>query len=310
MDTITAPSTARMMTAIYAQSDLDSDISVFISSLRVKGRRESTLRTYREALRSVFRTLESDYGAVIDPRTLSAQDFGYLRSVLTVCDSSKKLYLLVLGLFVGFLTGYNPRQEADLLWNEDDKRRLFITPEQFKVMMYRGTPLERLILSFGAYMGLRRSEMAGIRLGDLSNGHLRVRGKGHGPDGKTMDLFVPLKVQRCIDAWMVERERIVTATGSLDDHLILSQGRNIGKGTTGNRIGDIVKALGRRCGVTLTAHSLRRLHATALYSQGVDLNTIRLMMRHASLNTTLTCYIQANPENMTSARKALEGVLD
>lgn len=297
------------LTTCYSQSSLSSDMSSFLTSLSLKGRRPGTIRTYSEALKSVFRTLEQDYGTLPDPRMLSAQDFGYLRGAMTVCDSSKKLYLVVLGRFVEFLTGHNPRMEADLLWNDDDKRRLFISPDQFKVLMYRGDPLERLVLSLGAYMGLRRSEMAGIRLGDMEDGHLRVRGKGHGPDGKVMNLFIPLQVQKCIDAYLLERSRIVMATGTMDDHLILSQGRNPGRGVSGNRIGDIVKKLGRRCGVRLTAHSLRRLHATALYSQGVDLNTIRLMMRHASLNTTLSCYIQADPENMTGARKALEGVL-
>lgn len=290
---------------VYTRTALEYDMDMFISSLRMAGRRETTLRTYREALKSVFRTLEADYGGVVDPRTVSAQDFGYLRATMSVCDSSKKLYLVVLGRFVDFLTGHNPRQEADLLWNEDDKRRLFITIDDFKVMMYRGTPLERLILSLGAYMGLRRSEMAGIRLKDIADGHITVRGKGHGPDGKVARLFIPLPVQKCIDTWMVERERIVLSSGSVDDHLILSQGRNLGKGVTGNRIGDMVKSFGKKCGVDLTAHSLRRLYCTTLWSAGVDANTVRLMMRHASINTTMQCYIQPRPEGFFGARKVL-----
>lgn len=287
----------------------EEDITVFLATLRMKGRRETTVRTYGEALRTVFRTLGAGYGCPVDPRDITEHDFGYLRTALPVCDNSKKLYLTVLGLFTEFLTGRNPRRDARLLWNDDDRRRKFITPEEFKVMMYRGTPSERLILTLGAYMGLRRSEIAGIRLEDIGQGHITVRGKGHGPEGKVARLFIPVQVQRCIDAWMLERSRIVGATGSMDTHLLLSDGRNAGRHLTGDGVGDRVRKIGRRCGVDLTAHSLRRLHATALYSQGVDLNTIRLMMRHNSLNTTLQCYIQASPENLTGARRVLGEVL-
>lgn len=49
-------------------------------------------------------------------------------------------------------------------------------------------------------------------------------------------------------------------------------------------------------GVDATCHSLRRLFCTNLYygvdgEGGCDLATLKDLMRHASVNTTLTCYI-------------------
>ena len=70
-----------------------------------------------------------------------------------------------------------------------------------------------------------------------------------------------------------------------------------------------MKKLGRRCGIDLTAHSLRRLFCTTLWDAGVDANTVRLMMRHQSLDTTMKCYIKANPDNFQEARKVLGEVL-
>lgn len=291
----------------YNSHTLSSDMEAFLAVLNLKGRRPTTIRTYREVLKSVFRTLEADYGSMPDPRTISASDFQYLRTSLKVCDNSKKLYLLVLGLFVEFLTGYNPRREAGILWNDDDRKRKFISPDQFRMMMYRADPLERLILSLGAYMGLRRSEIAGIRMEDIQGGHLIVRGKGHGPDGKVARLFIPVQVQRCMDAWMVERGRIL-GIGDGDPHLLLTVGKNPGRCMSGNRIGEIVKKLGGKCGVDLTAHSLRRLFCTTMWSAGVDANTVRLMMRHQSIDTTMRCYILSSPEQYVGARKALEAL--
>lgn len=293
----------------YGWNGLMNDVEVFLAALRFRGRRETTLRTYREALKSVFHTAESAYGVLPDPRTITSDDICVLRSTMTVCDNSKKLYLQVLGLFVESLTGTNPRRGAGILWNQDDRRRLFISAEQFKVLMYKGDPLDRLIVSLGAYMGLRRSEMAGLRLTDLENGHVVVRGKGHGPDGKVARLFMPVQVRRCVDAWLMERSRLVPE-GPSDDHLLLSTGRNIGKPVSGNWIGDRVRSLGRRCGVDLTAHSLRRLFCTTMWAAGVDANTVRLMMRHSSIDTTMRCYVQASPESFMGARKALEESLD
>ena len=291
--------------AVYGWTQLMAEIEVYLAMRRCKGRRESTLRTYRGALKSVFLNLENMQGIVPDPRSISSDTIHALRDFMPICDCSKKLYLLVLGRFVEYLTGCNPYREADVLWNEDQQRRLFISANQFKVMMYRADPLERIILSLGAYMGLRRSEIAGLTLNDISEGHLRVKGKGHGPDGKVVRLFIPVQVQKELDRWMVERRKLSSSTGPL---LLVSGMRGV-HGLSGNGVGYRMKKLGRRCGIDLTAHSLRRLFCTTLWDAGVDANTVRLMMRHQSLDTTMKCYIKANPDNFQEARMVLGEVL-
>ena len=81
----------------------------------------------------------------------------------------------------------------------------------------------------------------------------------------------------------------------------------------------MVKRLAKSVGVEATCHSLRRLFATNLYygvdgSGGCDLATLKDLMRHASVNTTLSCYIDVRErEKDESIRKlgaSLGGVLN
>ena len=59
----------------------------------------------------------------------------------------------------------------------------------------------------------------------------------------------------------------------------------------------------------MSPHSLRRLYATTLYDMGTDLNTLRMMMRHEDIRTTMECYIDPNPVKMDNAILALERML-
>ena len=311
MDAITVSNVNAIALGTYNERNLKRDISLFIAHLAQKGRRETTQRTYREALKSIFAIVEAEQGRLIDPRDMIPADFELLRQQMTVCDSSKKLYLVVLGRFIEFLTGENPRKKADLLWNDDDKRRLFISPIEFKVMMQDSTPEERLILTLGAYMGLRRSEIAGIRLEDIENGHLMVYGKGHGPKGKRARLFIPPQVRQAIDGYARTRSQIVSMSGSTDTHLLLRDTRfGQGRAMDSAYIGAVVKRISKRNGVEMTPHSLRRLFATSMWQAGTDRNTIRIMMRHSNVNTTLSCYINVSDVSLEDARNRLASVLD
>lgn len=97
----------------YSESDLDRDRASFLAYLRQSGRRETTVETYYRALGSIYRVFASE-GALPAPQSITPNDFVHLRQVLKVCDSSKKLYLIVLGRFCRYFTGKNPREDAEL----------------------------------------------------------------------------------------------------------------------------------------------------------------------------------------------------
>ena len=78
-----------------------------------------------------------------------------------------------------------------------------------------------------------------------------------------------------------------------------------GEFMTADCVGDIVHRLGKRAGVDCSTHCLRRLYATTLYDRGTDIDTLRRMMRHEQVNTTLRCYLDADPRKIAEAESGL-----
>ena len=273
----------------------ETDRQHFLAYLSVKGRKDSTLRTYSEALRSVHRTM-LDMGLVKSIRDLTPDDVLQIKDALSIGETSKKLYLIVVGRLQECFGLENSVKKADILWNNVEPRRLFIRPEDFKVMMASCDAREKVVLMLGAYMGLRRSEMCSICWHDLTGNILTVHGKGHGTAGKVAHLTVPRPLMMALDSWRQVRPHSVS-----DNILLTADGRPL----PSSRIGAIVGKIAKRCGVMMTPHSLRRLFATTLYETGADLNTIRMLMRHESVNTTVNCYINVNPIVRSNALDAL-----
>ena len=61
----------------------------------------------------------------------------------------------------------------------------------------------------------------------------------------------------------------------------------------------------------ITSHVMRRLYCSVLANEcGLrqDLDTLRRMMRHESIDTTLRCYLNADVERMQEASDRLEDV--
>lgn len=273
-------------------ADDTRDMDYFLAYLSAKGRKETTIRTYREALRSLRRTLD-DMGLYGSMRHITPDDVVQLKDAMTVSETSKKLYLIVLGRFQESLGLENSVKKADILWNRTEPRRLFIRPDDFRVLIASCDARERIVLMLGAYMGLRRSEICSLRWDDITGNIMKVHGKGHGQDGKVAYLKIPRPMMAALDAW-----RILNTS----EHVaVLRDGRMM----TSGQLGRLVSKVAKRCGVAMTPHSLRRLFATTLYETGADLNTIRCLMRHESVNTTVSCYIDVNPVVRSQALDAL-----
>lgn len=68
----------------------------------------------------------------------------------------------------------------------------------------------------------------------------------------------------------------------------------------------MIEKLGQRVGVDLSAHSLRRLFAMTMLDLGIDLEEIRVMMRHKFVETTLECYIEADPRRASHVIECID----
>jgi integrase/recombinase XerD len=140
---------------------------------------------------------------------------------------------------------------------------------------------DRAILELLYATGMRISEIAYLRLGDLDleEGFVRVLGKG------SKERVIPVgskALEATINYLKAGRPRL--ARGVLDESLFLNVR---GKGMTRQGFWKILKAYARRAGLErVTPHTLRHSFATHLLKGGADLRAVQEMLGHASISTT------------------------
>ena len=125
--------------------------------------------------------------------------------------------------------------------------------------------------------GMRRAELAGVRLADvdLAERTIRVTGKGN----KERLVVINRAAADAIEAYLRVRPR------SADPALFLGRG---GKALTPKHVWRIFRNIYRVSGIQKHAspHTLRHSFATHLVENGVDLETVRELLGHESLATT------------------------
>ena len=309
---LTVPDTTNNFTAYLYQTVVgepwEDELTLYIGAMEHRGYR---MRTIISKVRSVIacgrRLCASEWSGELND--ITPEDITYLRTLFDdVKESTVQVYFRNFGLFIEFITGYNPVPDAVIMWNPDQDlvERRFIFKEQWRSLVEHAEPDEYLILILGATMGLRRFEIADLRLDDIKDGQVRIRGKGHGPDGKVVYKDLNTAVEGAIRSYMPHRSRILALYGDHSDgHLLVRKNVYPGEFMTADCVGDIVHRLGKRAGVDCSTHCLRRLYATTLYDRGTDIDTLRRMMRHEQVNTTLRCYLDADPRKIAEAESGL-----
>jgi len=110
-------------------------------------------------------------------------------------------------------------------------------------------------------------------------------------------------VMDAIKMYIPYRQALIDAYGDHSDgKLLIRRFKKRGFPMDRTIIEDYVVRLKRKSGVDFSCHSLRRLFATTLYGI-TDLETLRQLMRHASIDTTFKCYIYADPQKRHEALK-------
>jgi integrase len=191
-------------------------------------------------------------------------------------------------------TGVDVIKKMDILWNRPMVNRLFIETSDFCKMYAAADPKERMILVLGAAMGLRRREIWGMMLSDISDDIMTIKGKGHGKNGLVVRRKMPSIVKNELDAYMGWRSDF-TGKDRSDERLIVFKDYdgNIVKYKNEVSIWQVVVTLAGKIGIRATPHSLRRLFCTELYENGCDPLVLMELMRHCNYDT-LRLYIRHN----------------
>ena len=147
-----------------------------------------------------------------------------------------------------------------------------------------GTPAgtrDAAILAVAYACGLRREELAGLRLADYNaaTGQMMITGKGH----KEREVFVANGAKRALDTWLALR-------GSEGEHVFVSirkGGHMTAAGMTAQAIYNAIIARCEAAGVDgVTPHDFRRTYIGELLDAGVDLATVATLAGHSNPATT------------------------
>lgn len=283
-------------------------IDQWTDELAAKGRKPHTIITYNTNARLMMRELERA-GMSTDPQDIDARSIRRLMGIRSdMTTTTLRGNLWALGAYVEWETGRNPYKDADILWGSDDRpNRVYVSEEDLRSTLDDADEATTLILALGACMGLRRGEIAGLRLSDIHGSRLRVVGKGRGI-GKIVSMHIPEAVYRALADWMVAREemRARVREDLSDGHLLVTIKYNALRPMTPEGVYYKVRKLSQATGVRMTPHSLRRRFATNLHDAGVDIVDIKTLMRHDSIDTTIECYIKPNDRKLDSIMAGME----
>lgn len=137
------------------------------------------------------------------------------------------------------------------------------------------------IVRLAAQRGLRRSEIAGLRLSDLALDRCEVYVLRK---GKKERVAIGLAPACCaaLCAWLAIRPEV-----SHDAVFVGLNGRHVGKPVTGSAIAGAVARAGREVGQHWRAHGMRHSAITHLLNSGVSLAAAQSFAGHASPSTTM-----------------------
>lgn len=286
-----------------------ADVEAYAAHLREHGRKESTIRSDTGELRRMKRILHEG-GRTTSLDDLTIEDVRYIIAASgTVKDNTIAQRIRVLSRYSIWRGGTDWGKKLDILYNREEPDRVWINLAQFGKLYKAAGPTDRMILVLGAFLGLRRAEMCKLQDSDidLKARTVIVHGKGHGESGLVVRMNIPPEVATEIERYRHEKaERGIAPTGFLLQSDVLTRTPSLCPGSISARIA----ALGEACDVRVTPHSLRRLYATTLVHEvGADLETVRELMRHANISTTLKCYVKPDPRKQIAASATLMSIM-
>ncbi len=148
----------------------------------------------------------------------------------------------------------------------------------------------RAMIILALNTGLRRSEIADLKIEDVHTSFLVVRrGKGD----KTRTVYLDGNTREVLSKYLTRRNN--------QDSPYLFTTRE-GK-VTGKYMGKISSAITEKTGVQFSWHKCRHTYAKTLLRAGVDLETIRIMLGHENLGTTQIYTVLGADEALERMRK-------
>ena len=269
----------------------------FLKYLQVeRNASELTIKSYREDLEALVQYLTELQGRTPGPGEVGTVELrGYVAALHEAGYAKSTIARRLASLRSFFRFGQregwtksnpakplrNPRKARALphFLSSDDVARLLGAPHSSEPLGLR----DRAILEVLYSAGLRVSELAGLNESDLdlSDGALRVRGKGRRERIAPVGSFAA----RALKQWLgVRRLAARENTGPAAPVFVNKFGRRL----TTRSVGRLLEKYLRTTGLDrrTTPHTLRHSFATHLLDRGADIRSVQELLGHKSLVTT------------------------
>ena len=270
----------------------------------ILGRSPNTVNEYYLDLRTFFRFLLQKRGLVSPPEL----DFDAIPIDATTYGNDLKTRARKISALRGLYKYYcsklqlieeNPTQSLDTPKPRKELPKYLTLQESLDLLeVIDGPNRERdyCIITLFLNCGMRVSELVGIDLQDISEDRLRLLGKGN------KERIVYLN-QACLNAIQAYLPHRTTPNAASRSALFISR--------LGNRIDvQTVKALVKKyltmAGLSqkdCSVHKLRHTAATLMYQNGVDVRTLKEVLGHENLDTTMI-YTHVVDQNLRDAAEA------
>ena len=254
-----------------------------------------TRRNYAKALDELFalsaerrqplsRDLLMEYRAQMIARELSPSTINVrLAAVRKLIGEARRNGILGAEQAAQMADVPNVRQQGTRLGNwltREQAKELLTVPDRSTLKGNRDAAILALLVG----CALRRAELAALAIEDIQQREGRwviadLRGKG----GRVRTVAVPLWVKHLMDAW-------TAAAGHSSGQLlrpVLKGGRVVGEGLSDWAVWSVVEQSAKAIGIErFGAHDLRRTCAKLCRKNGGDLEQIKFLLGHASIQTT------------------------
>jgi len=288
-------------------------LDIFLSEI-AKNVEPYTVKKYRWGFSAFFRALD-EAGLESNPARIGEREIRFLLDVTwrDLESSTRKWYANTFSMVLQRF-GNNIIPEMKLRFPQDARTNVdWLTPQQMVSLLdFPFTPLELIVIHFELSLGLRNVEVKRLRVQDIKNGHIEVRGKGS-DYGKWRTVSFHPDTQYVLDIWVAERNRMIVEAKQykpnieVPDNLIIwkryVQKPQIGAYTEeSNGLSKItISRIRERIDIDFANHTLRRTFGRSLWLSGkVKVETISKIYGHNDTATTLD-YIGVNLDDMSDA---------
>jgi len=277
-----------------------------------------TIKKYRWNFTKMFQALD-DAGLESNPVLIREHEIRYLLDVVWKDheSSTRKWYTSTFSTILkrfgnNIIQEMGPRFPQDCRTNVD-----WLTPqEMIDLLGLDLTPLEATITHLELCLGLRNVETKRLRLQDIHDGYMDIRGKGVDL-GKWRTVPFHPDTPNILKIWMKERNRMIEEAKRYRPNIVIPDNLIIWKsyvkkpqiGAYSEESNGLTKVtvnrIRKRTGIDFKNHTLRRTFGRSLWlSECVQTETISKIYGHSDTKTTLD-YIGVNLDDMSSAMGAL-----